>query len=200
MSPVDVTFCEVGAIPPPRMFSDSNTITLSIRSDCGEGARNGTAVRMEVDGASDEAKGVESSSGDSLSPVVTVIRDDESTKEPLDASAVPKKSALRKSRVSAASLNSQPPSNGTSSHASNGASSSSSSSHIPSNSFSLPLPSDRYVFSFAPRPPAAHSLLNQSTADSDDSDSEESINWRDYYGDDERGEWRGDADPEKRCL
>lgn len=176
VSPVEVTFSEIGAIPPPRMFSDTNTITLSIKSDSGEAQQKSAPVSsMEVD-SDDEAKKADPENNFVSferdlrdSPSVTIIRDEESTKEPLDSAAVPKKSVLKKSKLSSSSVSSNIPANNSTAN------------------FSLPLPSDRYVFSFTPRPPASHTLLHPDSSHDSDSDCEDSIKWRDYYGDDERG-------------
>lgn len=132
---------------------------------------------MDVDSGDEEADDTQSDSGPQKDAAsVTVIREDEPAKEPLDSTAVPKKSALKKSKVSVSSLvQSNIPSNNSS---------------VTTTNFSLPLPSDRYVFSFTPRPPASLSDPDHnfnSSADSDDSDCEDSVKWRDYYGDDERG-------------
>ena len=164
-SPVEVTFTEIGAIPPPRMFSDTNAITLSIKSESSEAQRS--APGMDLDEMQVQGKQTECSDSlpDRDSPQVTVIRDDDLVKEPPDASAIPKKSVLKKSRDSAV------------------AGAASFSQNIPPTlGFVLPPPSERYVFSFAPRPPATDAF-----ADSD-SDGEDGVNWRDYYGDDEKGE------------
>lgn len=187
MSPVEVTFGEIGAIPPPRMFSDTNTITLSITSDSSDSQRNGFVNHMDVDAGDNEDTDGADSDAQSFQrdgPSVTVIRDDEPAKEPLDATAVPKKSALKKSKVSVTPLiQSNIPSNNTS---------------VPTMNFSLPLPSDRYVFSFTPRPPASDNHFD-SSADSD-SDCEDSVKWRDYYGDDERGQFVSICIPCLTCL
>lgn len=232
VSPVNVTFPEVGAIPPPKMFSDSNTITLSVkgdpppREDIPNNSHSST-MSMEVDGDEVDRRKEDSSfnnyprhihhqshSDPVDHPMVTVIPDDAPVKEP-KLSAVPVKSALKKSKMTA------PPLSSSNSNIRNGISYpvSTSSAHIPyssnaSSSVSMPTTtsltqvsssSPRFPYAFhtrmssAPVPstntnplarsrPIVHVRTHSATADDSDSDSEDSIKWRDYYGDDERGE------------
>lgn len=194
MSPIEVTFSEIGTIPPPRMFSDTNTITLTIRSEVNDQPKN----VMEVD-CEDEAKAqstMTSVTNNSLlpvgdqesqrnSPCVTVIRDDDPVKEPPELTSMPKKSALKKSKTTASSANTSaniPPEE-----------TDSTSERLQQQMLQPPLPSERYVFSFTPRPPASQILTSSSSGtrsslgSDSDSDCDEPIKWRDYYGDDERG-------------
>lgn len=205
VSPVNVTFNEIGAIPPPRMFSDNNTITLSIRNcDVSETGKNRTSL-MEVDPPEYEASCEEQKQHFNHHPdshhndhhMVTVIDDDAPAKEP-KLSAVPVKSALKKPKTSL--LSSSVPIS-TSGH------SSSSHSSLPSNNSSQVSSSPRFCYGFPGRgsqgepsslPASSNPLTrnrpfvvvrNPSSQDDSDSDSEDSIRWRDYYGDDERGQF-----------
>ena len=194
VSPIEVTFSEIGTIPPPRMFSDTNTITLTIRSEVNDQPKN----IMEVD-CDDEAKAqskTTSVTNNSLlpvgeqesprnSPCVTVIRDEDLVKEPPELTSMPKKSALKKSKTTASSAIH------TSANIPPEETDSTSERLQQQQILQPPLPSERYVFSFTPRPPASQILTSstgtRSSLGSDsDSDCDEPIKWRDYYGDDER--------------
>jgi len=221
VSPANVTFPEVGAIPPPKMFSDSNTITLAVkgdppREDIPSNSHSST-MSMEVDGDEVDRRKEDSpfnyprlmhqSHSDPVDhPMVTVIPDDGPVKEP-KLSAVPVKSALKKSKTTAPPLSSANSNirNGLSYPVSTSSSSNASSvSMLTTSSTQVSSSSPRFPYSFhtrmssAPVPstntnplarsrPVVHIRTPSATADDSDSDSEDSIKWRDYYGDDERG-------------
>ena len=209
VSPVNVTFNEIGAIPPPRMFSDNNTITLSIRN-CDPSERNNRTSLMEVDppeyeASCEERRHFQPSVRDCYhqgdQSMVTVIDDDAPAKEP-KLSAVPVRSALKKAKNTMSSSVPVSSANFGSNHSTSGVHipKTSSSSHVSSSSprFCYGLPG-RSSGDSSSMPSAASNPLTRtrprvvirtpvSREDDSDSDSEDSIRWRDYYGDDERGQ------------
>ena len=100
VSPVNVTFSETGVIPPPRMFSDNNTITLSIRSEPLTSETKMRTSIMELD--SEQHFKNEKQTLPPDHPMVTIIDDDVPAKEPR-MSAVPSKSALKKPKTCSSS-------------------------------------------------------------------------------------------------
>lgn len=204
VSPVNVTFNEIGAIPPPRMFSDNNTITLSIRNCDSNEIGNRTSL-MEVDPPEYEASCEERNQFQSSChresyhqdhPMVTVIDDDAPAKEP-KMTAVPVRSALKKSKNT-------PLSSSVPVSSANFGNSHSSSGVLQNTSFS----STRFCYGLPGRSSGDSSTISATSSnpltrnrprvvirtpvsrqDDSDSDSEDSIRWRDYYGDDERGQY-----------
>lgn len=210
VSPVNVTFNEIGAIPPPRMFSDNNTITLSIRNnDVSDGKSNRSSSDMDVDPmegmevtceSQQHRNHFQSKQQQELyhdHPIVTVIDDEAPAKEP-KMSAVPVKSALRKSKTpssSSISVSSSSDQFGSShsnpSQNNNNSSSSRFTYGIPQRSSGTSSGNGASIAA-STNPltrcrPIVMIRTNNSMQDDSDSDSEDSIRWRDYYGDDERG-------------